>query len=165
MGHYWSEMQPDLAPTARRVNVPLQDEMNRLLRALGKADGVLTDTGKEILLAFGSCQYEHAFAADTARDWESDVREVHRIVGLIAADKKWPARKPEYVAGTGISGDPWSNLSTYACSTCRFFVPKERVHPPHGRCRRHAPTLDGYPAVYGTDWCGDHKLGTNPSRS
>jgi hypothetical protein len=27
-----------------------------------------------------------------------------------------------------------------------------------GRCRRHAPTMSGFPAVYGTDWCGDHKL-------
>ena len=27
-----------------------------------------------------------------------------------------------------------------------------------GRCRRHAPTMNGYPAVFPTDWCGDHKL-------
>ena len=27
-----------------------------------------------------------------------------------------------------------------------------------GRCRRHAPTMTGYPVVYETDWCGDHKL-------
>ena len=27
-----------------------------------------------------------------------------------------------------------------------------------GRCRRHAPTLNGYPVVFKTDWCGDHKL-------
>jgi hypothetical protein len=27
-----------------------------------------------------------------------------------------------------------------------------------GRCRRHAPTLAGYPVVFPTDWCGDHKL-------
>ncbi len=30
-----------------------------------------------------------------------------------------------------------------------------------GRCRRHAPTMNGYPAVYMTDWCGDHKLDEN----
>lgn len=61
--------------------------------------------------------------------------------------------------------DAWANLSTYACSTCRFFVPKDGPGKPQGRCRRHAPTLDGYPVVYAEDWCGDHKLGTNPSRS
>jgi hypothetical protein len=27
-----------------------------------------------------------------------------------------------------------------------------------GRCRRHAPTMSGYPAVFEADWCGDHKL-------
>lgn len=57
--------------------------------------------------------------------------------------------------------DNWANLNTYACSTCRFFVPKNEV----GRCRRHAPTMGGYPVVYATDWCGDHKMGTNPSRT
>lgn len=27
-----------------------------------------------------------------------------------------------------------------------------------GRCRRHAPTMNGYPVVFDDDWCGDHKL-------
>ena len=27
-----------------------------------------------------------------------------------------------------------------------------------GRCRRHAPTMNGYPVVMLDDWCGDHKL-------
>jgi hypothetical protein len=27
-----------------------------------------------------------------------------------------------------------------------------------GRCRKRAPTLGGYPVVWTTDWCGDHKL-------
>jgi hypothetical protein len=27
-----------------------------------------------------------------------------------------------------------------------------------GRCRKKAPTLEGWPAVYESDWCGDHKL-------
>ena len=26
------------------------------------------------------------------------------------------------------------------------------------RCRRHAPALGGWVAVYSNDWCGDHKL-------
>ncbi|MCL6563387.1 MAG: hypothetical protein K6U87_10300 [Firmicutes bacterium] len=57
--------------------------------------------------------------------------------------------------------DRWADLSTYACRTCRFFVPKTEHL---GRCRRHAPTLEGWPVVYPDDWCGDHKLGGNPSR-
>ncbi len=30
-----------------------------------------------------------------------------------------------------------------------------------GRCRRHAPTINGYPVVYIIDWCGDHRLDEN----
>lgn len=30
-----------------------------------------------------------------------------------------------------------------------------------GRCRRHAPTMGGFPAVYESDWCGDHKIDEN----
>jgi hypothetical protein len=30
-----------------------------------------------------------------------------------------------------------------------------------GRCRRHAPTMAGWPAVFESDWCGDHKLDEN----
>ena len=65
--------------------------------------------------------------------------------------------------------DPWVHRSTMMrCNTCRFFLEKKRtVHAPNtvytifGRCRRHAPTMNGYPAVYGYDWCGDHKLDEN----
>jgi hypothetical protein len=51
-----------------------------------------------------------------------------------------------------------------------WFVEKQRtvIHNPEtvpdkivGRCRKHAPTMGGYPAVYMTDWCGDHKLDEN----
>ena len=27
-----------------------------------------------------------------------------------------------------------------------------------GRCRRHAPTRKGWPAIFSADWCGDHKI-------
>jgi hypothetical protein len=30
-----------------------------------------------------------------------------------------------------------------------------------GRCRRHAPTVAGWPAIFEQDWCGDHKLDEN----
>ncbi len=74
------------------------------------------------------------------------------------------------------------------CKTCMYFVEKKRgrvsilggtisAHelarnnftiavpekPPTekeaiGRCRRHAPTLNGWPIVFMEDWCGDHRL-------
>lgn len=46
------------------------------------------------------------------------------------------------------------------CRTCISFVPKETDAGPSqlGRCRKHAPTMTGFPAVFESDWCGDHKL-------
>jgi hypothetical protein len=65
--------------------------------------------------------------------------------------------------------DPWAHRSAgMKCGTCMWFVKKERPIDPKapkndprgalGRCRRHAPTMNGYPATFETDWCGDHKL-------
>jgi len=65
------------------------------------------------------------------------------------------------------------------CSTCMWFVEKSartlggieaqvakanmdvQIKDQIGRCRRHAPTMNGYPAVFTSDWCGDHKLDEN----
>ena len=63
--------------------------------------------------------------------------------------------------------DPWKHRSQgMSCSTCMWFVRKVSEEPhadkkPLGRCRRHAPTMNGYPVVFMTDWCGDHKLDEN----
>lgn len=52
--------------------------------------------------------------------------------------------------------DPWQHRAQHMrCATCMWFAPKAGTI---GRCRRHAPTMSGYPVVYVTDWCGDHKL-------
>lgn len=56
-----------------------------------------------------------------------------------------------------MNGDNWQHRSkTMRCHTCMYFVPKDESVL--GRCRRHAPTLGGWPAVYVDDWCGDHKM-------
>jgi len=66
--------------------------------------------------------------------------------------------------------DNWKHRSKeMQCTTCMWFVMKEaqiqeastKGQPSLGRCRRHAPTMNGYPAVFGGDWCGDHKLDEN----
>ena len=56
-----------------------------------------------------------------------------------------------------MSEDLWAKRSfRMHCDTCIFYVPKgEGVI---GRCRRHAPTMNGFPAVYPQDFCGDHKI-------
>lgn len=60
------------------------------------------------------------------------------------------------------SKDPWVHRSTgMRCSSCMWFVEKLSTVARDGcigRCRRHAPTMNGYPVVFSTDWCGDHKL-------
>jgi len=61
------------------------------------------------------------------------------------------------------TNDPWKHRSSgMRCSTCMWFVEKASLKEPPdkivGRCRRHAPTMNGHPVVYNNDWCGDHKL-------
>lgn len=60
--------------------------------------------------------------------------------------------------------DNWKHRSSnMRCHTCMWYMPKalaEEVNhgPTLGRCRRHAPTMNGFPVVYVDDWCGDHKV-------
>ena len=57
--------------------------------------------------------------------------------------------------------DNWIHKSEgMLCKTCMYFVAKAKVEegPRVGRCRKHAPTLEGWPVMFVTDWCGDHKL-------
>lgn len=62
-----------------------------------------------------------------------------------------------------MTGDKWDRKTGFCCAMCAYFAPKDATF---GRCRRHAPTLAGYPVVYAeSDWCGDHKIGTNPSKA
>ena len=65
--------------------------------------------------------------------------------------------------------DPWKHrIESMTCSTCMWFVQKVVSIPVTeghvdklGRCRRHSPTMNGYPACFINDWCGDHKLDEN----
>jgi hypothetical protein len=67
-------------------------------------------------------------------------------------EKKVPATSP----------DPWKHRSAgMRCATCMWYVAKATADGSDaklGRCRRHAPTMNGYPVVFPADWCGDHKL-------
>jgi hypothetical protein len=78
--------------------------------------------------------------------------------------------------------DPWKHRSAgMRCSTCMWFVvkapsipdappahqpgqPLAVAAPELGRCRKHAPTMGGFPAVFKADWCGDHRLDENKVR-
>ncbi|MHC4316650.1 MAG: hypothetical protein ACYSW3_29760 [Planctomycetota bacterium] len=58
--------------------------------------------------------------------------------------------------------DNWKHKSEMMlCKTCMWFILKgERTVM--GRCRRRAPTLNGWPVVFRSDWCGDHKIVSIP---
>ena len=61
--------------------------------------------------------------------------------------------------------DPWKHRSEgMTCKTCMWFVVKAvkgKVKQTVGRCRRRSPSMNGYPTVFVSDWCGDHKLDEN----
>lgn len=79
------------------------------------------------------------------------------------------------VGGAGINrpdADPWKHRSQgMRCKSCMWFNPKapkqgdvmlqSTAAYDIGRCRRHAPTMGGYPVVFVNDWCGDHRLDEN----
>ena len=66
--------------------------------------------------------------------------------------------------------DNWRHRSKgMRCGTCMYFVKKEPDEdvtavidlPVIGRCRRHSPSMQGWPCMFDGDWCGDHKLDEN----
>jgi len=49
--------------------------------------------------------------------------------------------------------DNWDKVAhpNQQCSTCHSYI--------NFRCRRHSPNgQEGWPAVFPTDWCQDHKM-------
>ena len=58
--------------------------------------------------------------------------------------------------------DNWKHRNIgMQCRTCMWYNPKESEIKKVGRCRKHAPTMDGWPVMFQSDWCGDHKLDEN----
>jgi hypothetical protein len=77
---------------------------------------------------------------------------------------------PDTLPSVGFSEekDMWKNRSRkMKCTSCMYYVRKESdsvVSMPGyevGRCRRHSPSMNGWPVMRGGDWCGDHKLDEN----
>lgn len=72
-----------------------------------------------------------------------------------------------------MSKDPWKHRGAgMRCRTCMWFVIKVttddsgKLEPSNkngrlGRCRRHAPSPNGFLPVFENDWCGDHRLDEN----
>jgi len=70
-----------------------------------------------------------------------------------------------------VEKDPWAyRPDGLKCKTCIWYVEKQRIGTSNsdvnplasiGRCRRHAPTMNGFVPVYPVDWCGDHRIDEN----
>ena len=65
---------------------------------------------------------------------------------------------PDYATTPADNWPSERGAGTHVCGTCMWFLPKRAEVERLGRCRRHAPSLSGYPCVYESDFCGDHKL-------
>lgn len=91
-------------------------------------------------------------------DVERDMERLNDVGGPGSIIKTGPTKPKQ-----PILKDPWIHRSKrMKCKTCMWFVYKKIATPTAiGRCRRHAPTMDGYPVVFDADWCGDHKLDEN----
>ncbi len=83
------------------------------------------------------------------------------------ADHLQPELKTDAKANEVHIDDPWVHRTAgMRCRTCVFYVPKvpgDELTPGRelGRCRRSAPTMKGFPAVFPADWCGEHRLDEN----
>ncbi len=63
--------------------------------------------------------------------------------------------------------DNWANRSEFMlCGSCMWWAEKKgtNVLAGIGRCRRNGPSMSGWPVVFDTDWCGNHKLDENYSK-
>lgn len=87
-----------------------------------------------------------------------------RLLQLQQAEPELPEQEEKEMTKITIDRDPWVHRSkNMTCATCMWANSKigSDGEAKLGRCRRHAPTMNGYPVIYMTDWCGDHKLDEN----
>lgn len=68
----------------------------------------------------------------------------------IAYETRLLVRYPSFLKVVPMKDNWTEKVSEMTCQTCAFYV--------SFRCRRNAPTINGFPAVYPTDWCGNHRL-------
>lgn len=94
----------------------------------------------------------------------SEMREMAKSTDLESLQTTIQAAFPEKQQ----EKDPWQHRSAgMRCRTCMYAVWKEAIDARPagskrvGRCRRHAPTMSGYPAIFEDDFCGDHKIDEN----
>ena len=87
----------------------------------------------------------------------------HRSEGMKCKTCMWYVSKQPTVYV--FAGDSGKVLDEMKPGEMRTLKKDEEVMTPIrrdiGRCRRHAPTMNGYPVVFKFDWCGDHRVDEN----
>ena len=66
--------------------------------------------------------------------------------------------------GTEVEDNWVHRAANMRCKTCMGYVSKKLAHggiSKVGRCRARPPTMRGFPVVFETDWCLEHKLDEN----
>lgn len=72
-----------------------------------------------------------------------------RNIKAVPEEYRSPDLEPEVNLSREPQTDQWASIARM-CQNCMWYC--------NYRCRRHAPTLNGYPEVLRSDWCGDHKI-------
>jgi len=96
----------------------------------------------------------------TGKTEEEELKRLQKAINEKMLDIK--LEKASQEEPKQISKDNWVHRSAkMRCGSCMSFVRKKGRMKGLGRCRRKAPTLGGWPAVFEGDWCGDHKINEN----
>ena len=142
----WGVMKPGKAIEQTRVGSP---DMGEVVTMSAGGPGRLVDCMK-----CDACGHSRTMEVEDYGQEEGRVQEEGGRPVSGYAESAGPVNR-----SINAPVDPWQHRSSgMRCRTCLWFAPKQGSV---GRCRRHAPTMNGYPVVYLTDWCGDHKLDEN----
>ena len=89
-------------------------------------------------------------------------KELEREIFTGRQEEELKELQNQFPKETNEEEDNWAHRSvSMRCGSCMVFVKKKGLITGLGRCRRNAPTLGGWPAVFESDWCGAHKLDEN----
>lgn len=168
----WENLNPDYMrcdccgrPVSVKADYPAIPYQITDLAKLGIAHSVCcgcampagSNEGARVYTAEAACNLVEACVMRNVRPMGAQAPKRDPIGALAEVEDILEHACPTVLCG---APDPWKHRSDgMSCKTCMWYVRKESGAPTElGRCRRHAPTMNGYPVVFPSDWCGDHKL-------